>query len=115
MDRNGKTERLVVRMSRDDMSALAAAASSAGLSKSEYVRSLIGGERLEVLRLDIDPEVLPALLLEMKRQGNNLNQLAMRANRRSPIDPAEVSSALAACRGAAASVMQAIEDSRPHR
>lgn len=110
-----KSERLVVRISPRDSARLGRAAASAGLTKSEYVRSLIGEEHLEVLRLDIDPSLLSSLLLEMKRQGNNLNQLAMRANRSDFIDPSEVSAALRSCKASADGVMRLIEGSRPHR
>ena len=110
-----KTERVIVRVSPSDLIRLKGAAASADLTVSEYLRSLIGEEHLEVLRLELDPSVLASLLLELKRQGNNLNQLAFRANRNSSIDASEVSVALASCRSAADSVMRLIEEARPHR
>lgn len=110
-----KTERVIIRVSPSDLARLKRAAASADLTMSEYLRSLIGEERLEVLRLELDPSVLASLLLELKRQGNNLNQLAMRANRNSSIDASEVSDALVSCRSAADSVMRLIEEARPHR
>lgn len=110
-----KTERVIIRVSPSDLTRLKRAAASADLTVSEYLRSLIGEEHLEVLRLELDPSVLASLLLELKRQGNNLNQLAMRANRNSSIDASEVSATLVSCRSAADSVMRLIEEARPHR
>lgn len=110
-----KTERVIIRVSPSDLTRLKKAAASADLTMSEYLRSLIGEEHLEVLRLELDPSVLASLLFELKRQGNNLNQLAMRANRNSSIDASEVSTALVSCRSAVDSVMQLIEETRPHK
>lgn len=110
-----KTERVIIRVSPSDLTRLKKAAASADLTMSEYLRSLIGEEHLEVLRLELDPSVLASLLLELKRQGNNLNQLAMRANRNSSIDASEVSTALVSCRSAVDSVMRLIEETRPHK
>ena len=115
MTEERKTERVIIRVSPSDLTRLKRAAASADLTMSEYLRSLIGEERLEVLRFELDPSVLASLLLELKRQGNNLNQLAMRANRNSSIDASEVSDALVSCRSAADSVMRLIEEARPHR
>ena len=110
-----KTERVIIRVSPSDLTRLKRAAASADLTMSEYLRSLIGEEHLEVLRLELDPSVLASLLLELQRPGNNLNQLAMRANRNSSIDASEVSAALVSCRSAADSVMRLIEETRPHK
>ncbi len=110
-----KTERVVVRVSVDDLARLDASAAAAGLCRSEYIRSLIGEDHLRVVRLDLDPAVLSSLLLELKRQGNNLNQLAMRANRNSAIDASEVSMALEQCSSAACCLAELIAETRPHR
>ncbi len=115
MSEERKTERVIIRVSPSELTRLKKAAASADLTISEYLRSLIGEEHLEVLRLELDPSVLASLLLELKRQGNNLNQLALRANRNSSIDTSEVSAALVSCRSAADSVMRLIEEARPHR
>lgn len=115
MSEERKTERVIIRVSPSELTRLKKAAASADLTISEYLRSLIGEEHLEVLRLELDPSVLASLLLELKRQGNNLNQLALRANRNSSIDASEVSAALVSCRSAADSVMRLIEEARPHR
>lgn len=115
MPKEQKTKRVAIRVSPSDFTRLKKAAAAADLSVSEYIRSLIGEEHLEVLRLELDPSVLANLLLELKRQGNNLNQLAMRANRNSSIDASEVSTALVSCRSAADSVMRLIEEARPHK
>ena len=115
MHRASKTERVVVRVSADDLARLDASAAAAGLCRSEYIRSFIGEEHLQVVRLDLDPAVLSSLLLELKRQGNNLNQLAMRANRNSAIDASEVSMALERCSSAAGRLAELIAATRPHR
>ena len=55
-------------------------ASNKGVSLSELVRSVLGGQRLRKRREP--PRVDPDLLRELARMGNNLNQLARAANRR---------------------------------
>lgn len=115
MPKEQKTKRVDIRVSPSDFMRLKKAAAAADLSVSEYIRSLVGEEHLEVLRLELDPSLLSSTLLELKRQGNNLNQLALRANRNSSISASEVSEALLSCRHAADSVMRLIEETRPHR
>jgi antitoxin component of RelBE/YafQ-DinJ toxin-antitoxin module len=58
-------------------------AENRGVSLSELVRSLLDGQRLRKRRAT--PSVDPALLRELARIGNNLNQLAHAANRRQPV------------------------------
>lgn len=59
-------------------------AENKGVSLSELVRSSLGGLRLRKPRPR--PTVDPALIRELARIGNNLNQLAHAANRRKPLD-----------------------------
>lgn len=61
-------------------------AENKGVSLSELVRSVLGGQRLRKRREP--PKVDPDLLRELARMGNNLNQLARAANRRQPVPAA---------------------------
>lgn len=61
-------------------------AENKGVSLSELVRSVLGGQRLRKRREP--PKVDPDLLRELARMGNNLNQLARAANRRRPVPAA---------------------------
>lgn len=63
-------------------------AKNKGISLSELVRSLLGGQRLRKRREP--PKVDPALLRELARIGNNLNQLARAANRHTPLSATAV-------------------------
>ena len=63
-------------------------AKNKGVSLSELVRSLLSGQRLRNRR--DPPKVDPALLRELARIGNNLNQLARAANRHTPLSATAV-------------------------
>lgn len=63
-------------------------AENRGVSLSELVRSFLNSQRLRKRREA--PKVDPALLRELARIGNNLNQLAYAANRREPVPAAAV-------------------------
>lgn len=58
-------------------------AKSKGVSLSELVRSLLNEQRLRKLRAV--PSVDPALLRELARTGNNLNQISHAINGRQPM------------------------------
>lgn len=75
--------RIEIRTSADEKRRWQEIAESKGVSLSDLVRSLLTGQRLRKRR--DPPRVDPALLRELARLGNNLNQLAHAANRRDPI------------------------------
>ena len=81
--------RVEVRTTPADKARWQALAESRGVSLSELVRAALDGHRPRQLsRAQLrrtPPPVEPALLRELARLGNNLNQLARAANRQAPV------------------------------
>ena len=63
-----------------------------GVTKTDYVTAALEGT---VLLPAADRDLLRALLLELARQGNNLNQVAHRLNALSRVDPLGCADAIA--------------------
>lgn len=78
------SERIELRVSAEEKIHWQAIAASRGVSLSELIRATLSGQRLRVRRSA--PRVDPDLVRELARIGNNLNQLARAANRRSPVE-----------------------------
>lgn len=78
------SERIELRVSAEEKAHWQAIAASRGVSLSELIRATLSGQRLRKRRSD--PRVDPDLVRELARIGNNLNQLARAANRRSPVE-----------------------------
>lgn len=75
--------RVEIRASAEEKARWQEIAASRGVSLSDMVRGLLNGQRLR--RRRSAPLVQPELLRELARIGNNLNQLAHAANRRTPV------------------------------
>lgn len=78
------SERIELRVSAEEKAHWQAIAASRGVSLSELIRAALSGQRLRPRRAA--PRVDPDLVRELARIGNNLNQLARAANRRSPVE-----------------------------
>jgi hypothetical protein len=78
------SERIELRVSAQEKAHWQAVATSRGVSLSELIRAALSGQRLRTRRAA--PRVDPDLVRELARIGNNLNQLARAANRRSPVE-----------------------------
>ena len=78
------SERIELRVSAEEKVHWQAIAASRGVSLSELIRATLSGQRLRVRRSA--PRIDPNLMRELARIGNNLNQLARAANRRSPVE-----------------------------
>jgi hypothetical protein len=78
------SDRIELRVSAEEKSHWQAIAASRGVSLSELIRATLSGQRLRKRRSA--PRVDPDLVRELARIGNNLNQLARAANRRSPVE-----------------------------
>ena len=78
------SERIELRVSAEEKAHWQAIAASRGASLSELIRAALSGQRLRARRSA--PRVDPDLVRELARIGNNLNQLARAANRRSPVE-----------------------------
>ncbi len=79
--------RVEIRTTPQDKARWQALAESRGVSLSDLVRALLDGQRPRRPRREAPP-VDPALLRELARLGNNLNQLARAANRQEPVPAA---------------------------
>lgn len=113
--KDGKSVRFECRMSPREAAVLDRSARRAGLSKSDYVRSLVDGRTVHLLQLNIDGERFDALLHELKKSGTNVNQIARRLNRGDKVVPEEFSAMLAEHREAARKVSDFIDEIRPGR
>ena len=92
-----KLDKLVrVRMDEDTLDSWRVCASEAGLTLSDWLRSQVGAGRLRPGPRRDPPPADPALLAQIARSGNNLNQLARAANRQQWPDRAELLLHLAA-------------------
>lgn len=84
--------RVEVRTTPEAKARWQALAESRGVSLSELVRLALDGQRprqaSRALSRRAPPPVEPALLRELARLGNNLNQLARAANRAGPVPAA---------------------------
>ena len=84
--------RVEVRTTPADKARWQALAESRGVSLSELVRAALDGQRprqpSRAQQRRTPPPVEPALLRELARLGNNLNQLARAANRQGPVPAA---------------------------
>lgn len=78
------SERIELRVSPEEKIHWQAIAASRGVSLSELIRAALSGQRLRSRRAA--PRIDPDLVRELARIGNNLNQLARAANRRSPVE-----------------------------
>ena len=78
-----KNERLELRLSEEDYKILEENSTKLGLKKSEYIRRICctKNENLEVLK-----ENFLKNLLELKRIGNNLNQISKKLNQGSELE-----------------------------
>lgn len=74
------------RFTDTEAAALARHAAKAGVTESEYVRRLIVDPAHVLVS---DANLLAAIYRELKRQGTNLNQIALAANSRKQ-DPADI-------------------------
>lgn len=111
----GKTERFEVRMTPAEAKLLDKSAKSAGLSRSDYVRSLIDGRTVQLVQVNVDAKRFDDLLHELKKSGTNLNQIAYRLNSRGDIDLAEFARAVERHKQAASAVTEFIDEIRPVR
>ncbi|BAK45827.1 hypothetical protein [Eggerthella sp. YY7918] len=108
-----KSEWFALRLSQGEKKKLERAATSAHMTKSEYVRSLIAGSSVQIIQLNIDGKRLDELLYALKKSSSNLNQIAYRANKGDIPDLREVQETLAFHRFAAETLSRFIDETRP--
>lgn len=71
-----RTESMLIRLTKEEREHLEKCACTAGLKKEPYVRKLIMGNEIRPR----PPDELKDILRELSAIGNNVNQLAYKAN-----------------------------------
>lgn len=110
-----KSVRFECRMTPDEAARLDRSAKKAGLSRSDYVRSLIDGRTVQLVQVNVDVSRFDAILHELKKSGTNLNQLAHRLNRGESATLAEFNAMVEEHKRAARKVADFIDEIRPRR
>lgn len=109
-----KATQINLRLSESEAEAIRNRAQASGLSLSAYMRrcALSGAPSLV-----LDTRELKPFYTELRRCGNNVNQIARALNARGVggASSAEVSKALTALEGAADAVAKVLSESRAHR
>lgn len=108
-----------IRLTTAERQKLQRTARRAGLSMSDYVRSIInaddGSGTVQLVQVNVDEKRLADLLHELKKSGTNLNQIAYKLNARGDIDLGEFGEAVRRHTQAASDVSDFIEELRPRR
>lgn len=73
-----KSEILTFRVSESECERINYLVDSAGVSRSDYLRSMALKQR--ITRINADKKVIRECRVELARQGNNLNQIARHLN-----------------------------------
>lgn len=89
-----RSERLSLGLTREEKNMISDGAKEAGMSRTDFVISSVKGTKVVVIT------ALPEMLLELSRQGNNLNQIARRLNQKSYVNYSEIEKTCRACRNA---------------
>lgn len=108
-----KTELVAFRLTPSDRRRLSAAAASASMSESAYIRAVLSGRGVTIVQIPIDGARLDALMRELKKSGTNLNQIARWVNRGGKPAPGELAAAMAAHRAVVDAVYDFIDETRP--
>ncbi len=108
-----------IRLSSAERQKLQRSAKRAGLSMSDYVRSIIniddGRGTIQLVQINVDEKRLEDLLHELKKTGTNLNQIAHKLNARGDIDLGELGEVMRRHRQAAIDVSDFMDELRPRR
>ena len=75
-----RTKQVIIRLSAEEIHTLKDKVKVAGISQQEYLRKSILDKKI------VNTEGVKAVMPELKRQGNNLNQIAKVLNSRGYVD-----------------------------
>lgn len=98
-----RTERLCLGLTPEEKELIDTIAMETGVSRTDLIVHAV--QRRYVIMITGLPEVL----LELIRQGNNLNQIARRLNERSYVNPECIEEACRACQGAYENLVQFVD------
>ena len=85
-----RTLEMKVRFTKTELDALTKKARKSGLSREGYCRRVLNGVEVK----EVPPADVPVLIQEVRRVGNNLNQIMKRANALGLLDVPQLRKAL---------------------
>ena len=89
-----RTERLCLGLTPEEKELINNAAKVAGMSRTDYILNSVKGTRVVVI------SSLQEVLIELSRQGNNLNQVARCLNQRGHVSRETIERTCQSCRNA---------------
>lgn len=81
-----------------------------GVTRSAYIRSLIGKQRIRSVSVNVDKDKFTTLLHELRKQGVNLNQIAYRMNSGLKVGNSELADTLQAHKNATNAVLAFMQE-----
>lgn len=105
-----RDRRLEVRLTADEAASIDERARLTGRSRSDYVRHALTGRHKDRAAASVSAEELRAAMVELKRCGNNANQIARKLN--AGLATPEVNACLKELSAATAKVAEAVKISR---
>ncbi len=110
-DKNAKRKnRINIMLSDSELAKADESAKALGITRSSYIRSLIGKQRIKSIVLNVDEQRFVDLLHELRKQGVNLNQLAYRMNAGLKIQDDELKEAMQAHKRVTAEVLEFLNE-----
>lgn len=99
-----RTERLSLGLTPEEKDLINTIAKEAGVSRTDLIINSVQGKHIIMI------SGLPEVLLELSRQGNNLNQIARRLNERSYVNYEHIEEACRACQRAYENLVQFVDN-----
>ena len=98
-----RSERLSLGLTPEEKNMISDGAKAAGMSRTDFVIAAVKGTKVVVI------SALPELLLELSRQGNNLNQLTRHINQRGYVSRETIERTCQSCRSAYTELVQFVD------
>jgi len=95
-----RSENLRLRLTPEELAYLTEQANAAGMSRTDYIMAAAEGSPVIVI------DEVPKLLMELRRQGANLNQMVRLAHQTHSVDLPELKAAVQRCAEAQAEVVR---------
>lgn len=95
-----RSETMKLRLTPDELAYLNQQAEAAGMSRTDYIMAAAEGSPVIVI------DEVPQLLMELRRQGANLNQMVRLAHQTHSVDLPELKAAVQRCAEAQAEVVR---------
>lgn len=98
-----RTERLCLALTPEEKKLITDSAESVGMSRTDFLLNAVEGNRIMVMA------GLYEVLLELNRQGNNLNQVARKLNQNGLVNGTEVEKTCRLCQDAYEQLVQFVD------